>query len=287
MNRVCFYHAGCPDGFGAAWATRRAWGDDARYVPRRHEHRVDPEELRDCQVAFVDIAPANDELIALARVAEQVIVLDHHVTARDRYYSEPKVVNEVEDLGHEVVYDMARSGAMLAWEYFNPEPAPALLRYVQDQDLWNWALSDSREVNAALAVYPHDFTTWDELALRDVAGIAAEGRPIVRSDQAEVERRAKSAHAMLVNGELIEAVNATTVRSAIGHALAERKTYGVAWGCVYRVDADRVHATLYSIGDVDVASVANGYGGGGHRNAAGFSMPLERWLEDLVRPARP
>ena len=23
MKRICFYHAGCPDGFGAAWAVRR------------------------------------------------------------------------------------------------------------------------------------------------------------------------------------------------------------------------------------------------------------------------
>ena len=54
----------------------------------------------------------------------------------------------------------------------------------------------------------------------------------------------------------------------------------------HRIDADQVHATLYSIGDVDVATVATRFGGGGHRNAAGFTLPLARWLEELVLPAR-
>jgi oligoribonuclease NrnB/cAMP/cGMP phosphodiesterase (DHH superfamily) len=286
VNRFCFYHAGCPDGFGAAWATRKAWGDDARYVPRRHEHRIDADAYRDCQVAFVDIAPANDELLELARVAEQVIVLDHHVTARDRYHEDPSVANEVEDLGHEIIYDMERSGAMLSWGYFCPDEPPALLRYVQDQDLWHWQLPESREVNAAIAAYPLQFDTWDQLAARDTSELVAEGRSIVRSNNIEIERRSRAGHPLLVGGELVEAVNSTTVRSAIGHALAERKTYGVAWGCVYRVDGSEVHATLYSIGDVDVARIAAGYGGGGHRNAAGFSLSLTRWLTELVEPAR-
>ena len=287
MNRICFYHAGCPDGFGAAWAARKAWGEDARYVPHRHEHRLDPDDFADCQLAFVDIAPTNEELLGLARVAEQLIVLDHHVTARDRYHSEPAVVNEVEELGHDVIYDMDRSGAMMSWGYFCPEEPPALLRYVQDQDLWHWRLEGSREVNAAIAAYPQDFESWDALAKRDPAELVAEGSAIVRSNQVEIERRARSAHPLQVNGELVEAVNSTTLRSSIGHVLAERKAHGTARGCVYRVDGSRVHATLYSIGDVDVASVAAGFGGGGHRNAAGFSISLERWLRELVQPANP
>jgi len=39
VKRICYYHAGCPDGFGAAWAVYRAWGNDARYVARGHEDR--------------------------------------------------------------------------------------------------------------------------------------------------------------------------------------------------------------------------------------------------------
>ena len=37
MRKTCFYHAGCPDGFGAAYAVWRAWGDTGRYVGRGHD----------------------------------------------------------------------------------------------------------------------------------------------------------------------------------------------------------------------------------------------------------
>ena len=64
--------------------------------------------------------------------------------------------------------------------------------------------------------------------------------------------------------------------------IAKRKAFGAECGCVYRIAASQVHATLYSIGDVDVASVAKRFDGGGHRNAAGFTVSLQRWLDEFV-----
>jgi nanoRNase/pAp phosphatase (c-di-AMP/oligoRNAs hydrolase) len=61
-----------------------------------------------------------------------------------------------------------------------------------------------------------------------------------------------------------------------------RATYGEAWGVVYRVSGDRVDVSIYSIGNLDVSKIAQRYGGGGHRNAAGFSVPLRIWLERFV-----
>ena len=283
MQRICFYHAGCPDGFGAAWSAWRAWKDEGRYIPRRHDHTIDASDYAGAWVAYVDIAPKNDELLELATVAEQVTILDHHVSARDRYLSDTGVVNQVEALGHEVVFDLEHSGAVLAWNYFSEgAPPPDLLRYVEDQDLWNWQLPDSAEVNAAIAAYPRRFDVWDELSRRPVAELVSEGRSIVRADRMEVERVLHDAHPISVDDKRVEAVNATRSRSAVGHELAERAAFGIAWGCVYRISGDWVHATLYSIGDVDVASVAAVYGGGGHRNAAGFTVSLEDWVQRFV-----
>jgi hypothetical protein len=286
VQRTCFYHAGCPDGFGAAWSTRRAWREDAAYVPRRHEDRVRAEDHAGAWVVFADIAPDNHELLALARSASLVSVIDHHVTARERYLSDVEVVNQVEELGHEILFDLDHSGAVLAWRYFCPdEPLPDLLRYVEDQDLWTWSLPESAEVNAAIAAHPRSFEAWDALATRPILDLAREGRAIVRANRTEVERILPNAHRITVFGRAVEAVNSAQHRSALGHELAERKAYGVAWGCVYRITGDQVHATLYSIGDVDVAAIATRYGGGGHRNAAGFTVPLATWLERFLAPA--
>ncbi len=279
MNRVCFYHAGCPDGFGAAWSVWRAWGDEGRYVPRSHDDPLALEDLADALVVFVDIAIDNTQLRALSEVAGHILILDHHVSAQLRYQSDLQTVNRLEEDGHEILFDLDHSGSILAWHYFHPDQAPPpMLDYIEDQDLWNWKLLGSEEVNAAIASHPRAFETWNALAQEGPEELIREGEPIVRANKMEVQRAIKNTSTIRIAKEPVEAVNATTNRSAIGHELAKRMAFGRAWGCVYRIARDQVHATLYSIGDLDVSTIATGLGGGGHRNAAGFTVSLEEWL---------
>jgi hypothetical protein len=283
VQRTCFYHAGCPDGLGAAWAVWRAWGPGARYLPRGHEDVVDANAFEGQLVVFVDIAPGNEELRALAERAGKVIVLDHHVTARERFENDLGVQNAIAGRGHLIHFDLSHSGAMLAWNHFHPdEPAPDLLRYVEDQDLWSWKLPASEEVNAAISSHSRDFETWERLAARPITELVAEGAPILRATRIEVERALQSAHPVQLGARRAEAVNATLYRSKIGHALAERAEFKLPWGVVYRVTGERVDISIYSIGNLDIAKVAEGYGGGGHANASGFSVTLRRWLDEFV-----
>jgi len=283
MKKICFYHAGCPDGFGAVWSVQGAWGESGHFIARSHDDRVQIGLCEDALVAFVDIAPARDELQELADVASQVVILDHHVTSRDRLVSDASFVNELEAEGHVLHFDLGHSGVVLAWHYFRPDEAvPDLLRYVEDQDLWNWALPDSDAVNAAIASYPREFEVWDRLASEPIETLAEQGKPILRANRMEVERRLEHARPVALGTKRIEAVNASTNRSQIGHRLAQRAQYGEAWGLVYRVEGGEVYGTLYSIGDVDVSRIALDYGGGGHKNASGFHVTLERWLQEFV-----
>ncbi len=283
MRPVLFFHAGCPDGFGAAFAAWRAWGEKGRFEPLGHDDELRVPELAGRLVVFADLAPRNDDLRQLLEVADRVVVLDHHLSALQRYQGDPSLENLVRMGGHQVVFDLERSGAVLSWEHFHPgEPVPDLLRYVEDQDLWRFALPRSREVNAALSSYPREFSVWEELARRPVAELAAEGEPIVRANRIEVQQALRFAHPVALGSLRMEAVNSTVLRSSIGHELASRAAHGVPAGLVYRVVGRTVHATLYSTGDFDVARLAVERGGGGHRNAAGFTVPLEFWLRDYV-----
>ena len=112
--------------------------------------------------------------------------------------------------------------------------------------------------------------------------LIAQGEPILRANRMEVERRLEHARPIALGTKRIEAVNASTNRSQIGHELAKRGQFGQEWGLVYRVEGAEVFATIYSIGDLDISKVALEYGGGGHRNASGFHVSLERWLTDFV-----
>jgi hypothetical protein len=281
--RVCYYHAGCPDGFGAAWAVRRAWGEEARYEPCGHDEELRVAELRGATVAFVDMAPGNAPLRALSRVAERIVVLDHHLSSRDRFEADASLGPELRREGHVLHFDLEHSGAVLAWRHFHgPEPLPEILAYVEDQDLWRFELPRSREVNMAVTAYPRRFDVWDRLAAMPVERLADEGAPILRAQRSEVERALATAQPIWIGGLRLEAVNAPFHRAQIGHELASRAAHGHAAGAVYRVSGRRVDVSLYSVGDFDVAAVAARYGGGGHRNAAGFTVTLESWARDFA-----
>lgn len=283
MKKTVFYHADCPDGFGAAWAVWKSWGQEASYHPHHHDDPLDPTRFKGEVVVFVDMAPAPLELTDLTRHASQVVVLDHHLSSLTRYEEDGDLAARMSRNGHRVHFDLEHSGAVLAWQHFHTgEPTPPLLLYVEDRDLWNQSLPHSDEVNAAINSYPRTFEDWERLASTSVTRLVVEGTPILRSDKVEVERSLLFAHAARLGEHAIEAVNARHQRSAIGHELARRRKFGRPWGLVYRLTGDRVDVSIYSIEDLDVARVATRYGGGGHKNAAGFSLSLRDWLEKVI-----
>ena len=64
--------------------------------------------------------------------------------------------------------------------------------------------------------------------------------------------------------------------SDVGHELANRSgTFGLLWS----LDKDgRCNCSLRSNGNYDVSAIAKAFGGGGHKNAAGFEVPLSQLL---------
>jgi len=284
VKRICCFHAGCPDGFGAAWAVWKAWGGAAEYRPCGHQEYYPADAWSGATVVFVDIMPPIRSLRDLSRYVSELYVLDHHLTAERRWKADAETRDLLAARGHEVHLDLDHSGAVLAWQHFHPtDRVPDLLRYVEDLDLWRFELPRSEAVSAAINSYPRSFEVWNRLAGQPIRELAEQGEPILRAERTEVQRALRGAHKIRVEESFIEAVNATEHRSRIGHALALRRAFDRRWGLVYRLRGRRVDASLYSIGDLDVASVAARFGGGGHRNAAGFQVDLDRWLAEFVK----
>jgi len=68
--------------------------------------------------------------------------------------------------------------------------------------------------------------------------------------------------------------------SELGNRLAEQSG---SFGLVWQVGADgEAKVSLRAAGKVDVARIAAGYGGGGHPNAAGFRLPLSRFMREIL-----
>jgi len=255
------YHKDCEDGFGAAWIAWKALGDQAEYIPVQHAEL--PPELPDrSRVTIVDFSYPREVIIELNERMESLWVLDHHKTA-------------AQDLaGLEfATFDMQKSGAMLAWEYWFPgESAPLLLQYIQDKDLWLFQLENSLEVSAALRSYPKDFEVWNSLAIDD---LAKDGIAIQRAINIQVSKHVEIATLQNVGGYLVPVVNATCYLSEIGDQLNARYSDTPFAACYFDREDRKRQWSLRSRGNFDVSEVARRFGGGGHQNAAGYTEAIE------------
>ncbi len=264
---VVLYHADCADGFGAAWALWKKY-PDAQYLPVKHG-QPPPSGLEKAHVVIADFSYKRDVIERLATSTASLCILDHHVTAQAALAGLPYAF-----------FDMKKSGAVLAWEWAHPEPAPWLLRYIQDKDLWEWRLPKSREISAALASYPLDFQVWDGLT-QDV--LAREGRAILRRDHALIDKIVAESVLVTCAGETVPAVYSAVMTSQIG----ERLCTGVPFCIIWHEQQGRRYFSLRSAhGAADVSAIAARYGGGGHVNAAGFSFPVQSETSDVLNPLR-
>ncbi len=276
------YHSPCDDGFAAAWAAWKALRGHGVYVPVRYG-QPPPALPAGARVVLVDFAYPRDTLLALRRHVAELTVLDHHTTAQA-------------DLAglDGCIFDMERSGAGLAWAYWHPhEPAPTLIRYVEDRDLWRKALPHVDEFTAWLRSYPYEFHVWRRLAweMEQGTGWVAQGAAILRYQRRTAELHADEAVVVGLGGYQVPVAPApVNLRSEVPGVLLERYPDApFAAGYYDRADGARVWS-LRSRGEVDVSEIARRYvyagvPGGGHRAAAGFqSAQPPRGPEEAGRP---
>lgn len=160
-------HDWCMDGFGAVLACRlwhrrrheewRKASENAppglaptpepqepeyRFMKHRDQERDMP-DVRGRHVAIFDYSLPIPLMDKLNGEAASWTLWDHHYTAQQ------ELAQLYPGNCH---FDMKRSGAVLAWRYFFGEESsernlPLWLCYVQDRDLWQWQLPNSRAVS--------------------------------------------------------------------------------------------------------------------------------------------
>lgn len=251
------YHGNCDDGFGAAWSIWKLLGDRVTYYPAQHGEPVPP--LPDGSVlAMVDFSYKRPVVEGLKKRLKDVVILDHHVTAQA----------DLQDLDY-AVFDMERSGAHLAWNFFHPDqPLPELLAYVEDKDLWHFRLPESKEVTAALRSYPMDFLVWDAF---EVEQLKKEGVALLRLQNQQVDAHCKRMRWENLGGHRVPIVNASDYRSEIANRLCTLHPEAHFAAAYYDTQEGYRSWSLRSVGDFDVATLARRWGGGGHKNASGFT----------------
>lgn len=271
MKTLCVFHANCDDGFAAAWVVRNFLGaDNVEFYPGVYQQ--EPPDVTGRDVIMVDFSYKRPVLEAMLQACRNFTLLDHHKSAKEDLaglVSNPSAGS--------IVFDMERSGAGLAWDYFSMDDEdsgstrPEFINYIEDRDLWRKALPGGDEFTIALRSYPQDFAVWDELVRRGPESLIAEGASIQRYYRLRVDELKRSSYPATLAGHEILVSNAPYfAASEVAGELAEGRPFGASY---FEVRAGQWQYSLRSRTDgVDVSEIAKQFGGGGHCGAAGFTV---------------
>lgn len=274
------YHANCHDGFWSAYAAWKKFGDQAKYHPINDRINY-PAFIPDgSEVYLLDFCYKRAVIEELQERMNKLIILDHHITTRD-------------DLkGFSGAYfDMNRSGCVMAWEYFHITPAPLLLLYIQDNDIYTKKLPFNSEITAYSFSIPFDFVRWDEACkLFDdieqswgmtqdsfpvkVGSVLGEYRDIIHEKMFDRLIQWKT-----IAGYKIPAVN---VPREFWWGLCKRmiENFPNAPFVAYFYETKKGIEWSLRSKEFDVEAIARKFGWGWHKNAAGF-IRMDK-TEDII-----
>ena len=277
---VIYHGRKCPDGFAAALAAWLFYGGQAEFLPLDHGDITSVEQLPALAgraVYILDFSFPSGILRGIDEQAAKLVMLDHHKSAAEKLTGFTCRCGVIH-------FDMNKSGARLAWEFFQPGAAlPDLVRFVEDRDIWAWQYPESAGFLAALDMEPLDFARWAEIAAfsrLQTADFMARGQAMDAKFSKLATDIAEGAQAVTFNGERGLMVNAPGVfHSLIGNQLSEKSaTFALMWS----VGKDRtVKVGLRSQRSYDCIPLAASMGGGGHAQACGFKMSIDQLPELL------
>lgn len=238
-------------------------------------------------VFILDFSYKKEILEKVNEKVGKLVVLDHHKSAKE----------ELEGLPY-AHFDMSKSGALLAWEYFNPGmPAPRVCELVNDRDLWTkkWIESNYLESWIRFKGVRLDWSIWDNLThnTKYLDDVLAQGKVVYEVEESMIKKvfHSRRHHIGVTTKDDVACKFVLYNCPGIMHSEVAEAYYNnmdvdmtIGWRIID--DGKSVLFNLRSPGRVDVSLVAitigkmpGGIDGGGHAAAAGAKMHLNEGLD--------
>ena len=273
MKPCVIYHANCQDGAAAAVAAYLRFGEEADYIPASYGDPPPADEtLQGRPVYVLDFCFERPDVERMLEICD-LLVLDHHRTHADAF----------EGFEGPLHFDLQKSGATLSFRHFFPErEVPEFFRYVEDRDLWRFALPESREITAALRAegghlgfrrFLPVLESWDD---GGKARLVQDGRALLKLQAQLIETMVARAERVELDGVPALAANSTVLFSEVAEACWMKLP---PMGIAYFWDGPRnlYHVSLRSKPGFLVSEIALRHGGGGHDHAAAFQAAELPW----------
>jgi hypothetical protein len=260
---LIFYHGRCLDGFAGAWAAWTVFKEKAEYRPLVHEGGGVPSGVAGRDVIFIDYCFDEPIMKKIKKQVRSLTIIDHHISHKHAL-----------SCADTAVFDLNKSGCVLAWEYFHPRVrVPRLLLTIQDGDLFTLKRPLTLEYTTTLRLADFDFALWNRLVREFETAAKRKERAVLGSHllaykRKFVERLLSIAEPVRFLGISAYAVNTEVFYSET--AVEMYRTLGVHLGIAWYYKDGKIKVSLRSDGSVDTSKLAARYGGGGHIGASAF-----------------
>jgi len=284
-----FYHADNDGQCAGFWVKRLADRDEYPTTFIKINYGIDfPfEDIKPNEIVYiVDYSIPPEEMDRLLAITPNVIWIDHHKSAIDRYVDYDK---EIKGLRYDGI-----AGCMLTYIYLSHmayaglefkesfvDTAPMFTKLIADYDVWTFKYGDkTRQFNKGFVLYPHEpeDDIWDELLLDEAIdgyrplpqldAICERGKTIIKYRESMMadycdckgfETEFEGCKSFAVNMAQLGSDDFIIPNSESYDLLIGFSFDGEIW--TYSLRSTRV----------DCAEIAMKYGGGGHVGAAGFN----------------
>jgi uncharacterized protein len=204
----------------------------------------------------------------------KLVWIDHHRTAMEKF---PNFWNSESIPG---IRSLEKAACVLTWEYTHPEqisPPPAVA-YIGDKDMWKFEFAQTKAFSAgfSLMVKMPDVAVWDILLGPDhedtINKMLFIGELLLEAQNYKLQKAFERGMDFIFHNLRARLVNATGSISELGEFIYKKPEYDIAvmWQAVENMVVFSLRSDSENPESPDCAEIAQQYGGGGHRNAAGF-----------------
>lgn len=261
---LVIYHKDCFDGFGAAWICWKVLKGKVELFEASYGDNSP--DVKDRDVLIVDFSYPRKTLLKMYGEAKSLRIFDHHKTAEE----------DLKGLDF-CVFDMQRSGIGITWDVLTENACrPWLVNIIEDRDLWRFAYQSTKRAMAYIATIPFTVQDYDDLLNMGEDECFLAGESIIKYID-NYGKKASEHGVMTVIGKGPLAIEIPLINISYQNCSDHLSTLLDITGCkaaayFFRRADKKWQFGLRSRGDFDVSEIARQYGGGGHKNAAGFEV---------------
>lgn len=301
MNYV-LYHKNCMDGVGARYAAWKALGDEnTKYIPVQYNEPFPDIDLSDNDhVYIVDFSYSREILVGIANYT-RLTVIDHHASAEKALGDLPFAIFDMEKSGAVLTWEYFHPSTKIPyflqilqdydlWNWELPETLAVTNMFQSDTKREDMTYLDklvdscdyvnlvgmesianivNQPTISSTAITSHSnqktIEPYTFMFYHNSGDLA--GRAMSKSMKELVDKKKYTVKE--IDGLNVAIFNTTEFFSMLGHVACGIEGIDYSISYFFKPDGEMVLSFRAKKGGVNVANIAESYGGGGHQGAAG------------------